>query len=96
MLTHIVCWKYKPETTEEQKNEHINMLSALKAVIPDLLSLSVGRDILHLDRSFDTALVCTFADTEALERYSTHPEHQKVIGFGREIAQQAVSVDFTE
>ncbi|HMT07742.1 MAG TPA: Dabb family protein [Pyrinomonadaceae bacterium] len=94
MLTHIVCWKYKSETTDEQRAEHIAALSALVGVIPEIITFEVGRDILHLDRSFDTGLVSTFADREALDRYTVHPEHQKVAAMGKEVAEKVVSVDF--
>ena len=96
MLTHIVCWKYRPDVTEEDRAKHVDMLLSLPGLISEIESLSVGRDILHLDRSFYTGLVSTFADKAALDRYTEHPEHQKVIEFGRSITQQAVSVDFTE
>lgn len=94
MITHIVCWKYKPETTDEQRAEHIGRLRALPGLISDIESFSVGADVLHLDRSFDTGLVAVYRDLEALDAYTNHPEHQKVAALGREIAVQVVSVDF--
>lgn len=96
MLTHIVCWKYKAEVLEETRDEHRAQLRYLKILIPEILDLRVGADILHLERSFDTALITTFADREALDVYSVHPEHQKVVAFGKEIAEKVISVDFTE
>jgi len=94
MLTHIVCWKYKPETTPEQRADHIARLRALPSVIPDILSFDVGSDILHLERSFDTGLVATYPDRAALDFYTDHAEHQKVAALGKEISERVVSVDF--
>jgi hypothetical protein len=94
MLTHIVCWKYKPEATAEQRAEHISRLRALPDVIPDMISFNVGSDILGLDRSYDTGLVAVYEGREALHAYTDHPEHQNVAAFGKEIAEQVVSVDF--
>ena len=94
MLTHIVCWKYKPEISEKQREEHRAKLRSLTDVIPNILSFSVGADILHLDRSFDTGLVATYADRDALDFYTDHEAHQKVAKLGREIAEKVVSVDF--
>lgn len=94
MLTHIVCWKYKNETVAAARAKHIDALRALVGVIPEIITLEVGSDTLHLDRSFDTGLVSTFADREALDAYTVHPEHQKVVAIGREIAEKVVSVDF--
>ena len=94
MLTHIVCWKYKPDTTDEQRAEHIARLRELPGVIPNIDSFSVGTDILHLERSFDTGLVAMYPDRAALDHYNEHPEHQKVVAIGRGIAEKVVSVDF--
>ena len=96
MLTHIVCWKYKPETTQEERLEHVARLRALPHVIPDILSFSVGFDILHLDRSFDTGLVAIYPDRAALDFYTDHPDHLEVAAMGKRIAEKVVSVDFEE
>ncbi|MBX3281539.1 MAG: Dabb family protein [Acidobacteria bacterium] len=94
MLTHIVCWKYKAEVSDEEMQGHVASLKALVGVVPGIESFAVGRDILGLDRSFDTGLVATFADRDALESYTVHPEHQKVAELGKKLAERAVSVDF--
>lgn len=94
MLTHIVCWKYKAETTEEEIEAHIAKLRNLPEVIPHILSFNVGRDILHLERSFGTGLVATFPNREELNTYDIHPEHRKVAVLGKQIAERIVSVDF--
>jgi len=94
MLTHIVCWKYKPETTQEQRAEHVAKLRNLPNVIPEIITFSVGSDVLHLERSFDTGLVATYADETALDVYTIHPEHQAVAALGKQIAEKVVSVDF--
>lgn len=94
MLTHIVCWKYKEETTEKQRSEHVARLRALPDVIPNIVSFSVGSDILHLERSFDTGLVSVYPDREALDFYTDHPAHQEVAALAKQIAEKVVSVDF--
>ena len=94
MLVHIVCWKYKSDTSFEVREDHRARLRALTGVIDGIVSLKVGQDILHLDRSFDAGLVAEFADKEALDLYTEHPEHQKVAAMGREISEKVVSVDF--
>lgn len=94
MLTHIVCWKYKPEITEDHREEHRARLKNLPNVIENILSFSVGADILQLERSFDTGLVAVYPDRAALDFYTDHPEHQEVAKMGKEIAEKVVSVDF--
>ena len=94
MLVHIVCWKYKPEIGPDARADHRAKLLALTSVIPEIDGFQVGEDILHLDRSFDTGLVATFADRKALDTYNDHPDHQAVAALGRSIAERVVSVDF--
>jgi len=94
MLIHTVCWKYKPEIDEAAREEHRERLRALTSIIPEIKSFDVGADILHLDRSFDTGLVSSFADRDALDRYTVHAEHQKVAALGKQISEKVVSVDF--
>lgn len=94
MLTHIVCWKYKDETSEAVREEHRNKLKALPNVIPNIESFDVGADMLHLDRSYDTALVSVFPNKDALDFYTVHEAHQAVAKMGKEIAANVVSVDF--
>lgn len=94
MLIHIVCWKYKPETTAEEKETHVAKLKNLPNVIPHIESFKIGFDMLQLERSFDTGLVAVFPDREALDFYTLHPDHQEAAGFGKKVAEKVVSVDF--
>lgn len=80
MLTHIVCWKYKTEATQNEREEHIARLRDLPNIIDDIISLSVGADVLHLERSFDTGLVAVYKDRRALDAYTVHPAHRSVVG----------------
>ena len=95
MLTHIVVWKYRADVEQFQRDEHVKLLAALKNLIPEVQSLAVGVDILHLSRSYDTGLVAVFADRGALDSYTVHPDHVKVAEFGRSISEHVASVDFT-
>ena len=83
-----------PETDTSMRDDHRGRLRALVGKIPEIVEFNVGEDILHLERSFDTGLVSTFADREALDAYTVHPEHQAVAAFGKEISERVVSVDF--
>ena len=94
MLIHIVCWKYRPDVPEADREEHRRRLKELSQRLPNIARLDVGADILHLDRSFDTALVAEFESREALDSDNEHPEHQTVAAMGRDLAEKAVSVDF--
>jgi hypothetical protein len=94
MLTHIVCWKYKTETSTDEREKHIAMLRNLPNVIPNILSFNVGSDVLHLERSFNTGLVAVYPDRQALDFYTDHPLHAEIASFGKQISEKVVSVDF--
>ena len=94
MLTHIVVWKYRAEVDQATREQHIGDLRRLDSLVPGMLSLSVGADILHLPRSYDTGLIITFRDRAALEAYTVHPQHMSVVELGRSISEHIASVDF--
>jgi hypothetical protein len=96
MLTHIVIWKYREEVEQEVREEHVAQLRGLRAIIPEVISLSVGFDILNLPRSYDTGLVAVFHDRAGLDAYAVHPEHVKAAEFGRKISAHVASVDFED
>jgi hypothetical protein len=94
MLTHIVIWKYRAEVPQATREEHVTKLRSLSSLVREIESFSVGFDILHLSRSYDSGLVALFRDRAALEAYTVHPDHVKVAEFGRAISEAVASVDF--
>ena len=94
MLTHIVIWKYRAEVPQATREQHVAKLRSLSSLVPEIESFSVGFDILHLSRSYDSGLVALFRDRAALEAYTVHPDHVKVAEFGRAISESVASVDF--
>ena len=96
VLTHIVIWKYRDDVEQFAREEHVNLLRRLSSIIPEVQGLSAGFDTLFLARSYDTGLVAVFADRDALDAYTVHPEHVKVAEFGRSISEHVASVDFID
>ncbi|MEA2109419.1 MAG: Dabb family protein [Pseudomonadota bacterium] len=94
MLRHLIFLKFKPEVTDAEINAIEKGLAALPAAIPEIQSFEFGRDIIHSDRSFDFALVSTFADPEALKRYQLYPAHQEVLVLVKAACNQIATVDF--
>jgi len=95
MLIHVVCFKYKAGTTDAQKKEHIERLLGL-AGLPGVVELKAGADVVRSARSYDTALVVTFADRAALDIYQPHPQHGPVARLGVDLSEHILAVDFEE
>jgi hypothetical protein len=93
MLTHIVCFKYKPDVAQATREDHRARLRGLHT-IDGVLKLTVGTDVVRSPRSYDTALVVEFRDRAALDAYQTNPQHVPVAQFGAGLCDHIVAVDF--
>ena len=96
MLTHIVVWRYRADTPQATREDHRTQLRSLSSIVPGIESLSVGFDILHSPRSYDTGLVAIFRDRSVLDAYTVHRDHVKVVEFGRSITETMAKVDFED
>ena len=74
MVRHIVLWKLKSAADAD----FASIRAALEAQlgrIPGLLKVEVGRSFNTGKRATDFALICDFADREALAAYHRHGAH---------------------
>jgi hypothetical protein len=92
-ILHLVSFKYKPEISETQRDEHRARLAALQA-LDGVISLKVGADVVRSPRSYDTGLSVTFADRAALDAYQKDPRHVPVAQLGVSLSEHIVAVDF--
>lgn len=93
MLRHVVLFKLgdpTPETLLEVKEK----LLSLKGRVPQLLDIEVGIDVIRSERSYDIALITTFASLEDMNAYQVDPYHVEVSSFIAAVRQAAVAVDF--
>ena len=85
MIRHVIMWKFVDEFDGMDKHEIMSEIEKkfahLKAVIPEIKAMSVERDILRSERSFDMIYITEFESLESLEVYRVHPEHVKVAKF---------------
>ena len=96
MVTHIVVWKYRTDVRPADREEHQTQLRSLRNIVPGIESLTVGFDFLRAPNSYDIGLSARFADRSVLEAYTIHPEHMKVVEFGRRIVETMAKVDFED
>ena len=96
MIIHIVAWKYRADVPPEARETHRGMLKALRNVVPGIEDFAVGSDFLRAHNSYDTGLFARFQDRSVLDAYTVHPEHVKVVEYGRTIAETMSKVDYEE
>ncbi len=94
MIKHLVFFKFKPETSEADKEYFKTMLDGLPGKIDVIKSYQAGFDVIHSARAFDVALIMDFDDLAALDVYAKHEHHLPVIEHGKGICAQVASVDF--
>ena len=98
MLKHIVMWRFLEQVEGRSKQENMDRIRQslldLRPVIPELLDMTVGRDIGVGRDTYDMVLVATFADAEALERYQHHPAHQAVSAEVAKIRAARACIDY--
>ncbi|MFN0085468.1 MAG: Dabb family protein [Blastocatellia bacterium] len=94
MIRHLVLFRFKADTPQSDRDGFLAMLRELPGKISEVRSFEAGYDVLRAPRSFDLALVATYADLEALDRYAKHEHHLPVVARSKEICEQVVSVDY--
>jgi len=95
MITHMVFWKLQEENKAENALHIKQSLEALLGVIPGLLEMRVGANLIG-GGEYDLALCSRFADMAALHGYESHPEHLKVRAFVKQVVVGRAAVDFEE
>lgn len=95
MIRHLVAWKLAtadPDERAAQAQKISADLLALRGVVPSLLEITVGPDVVG-GGNWDVALIADFADRAGLDAYQTHPDHQLVVGYVRSVVADRVAVD---
>ena len=91
MIRHIVMWKFRPGTEEEQE-QLLTGLAALQGVIPQLLKSEVARNV--GEGNYDAVLVSEFESLEALDQYKNDSRHKAVSALCKSIRTARVAVDY--
>ena len=78
MLHHVVLITLKDGVTDEQVDAAIEGLRELPALIPEIRSYEVGRDLGLSEANADLGLVGSFDSVEDYQTYLSHPAHVAV------------------
>ena len=93
MLKHIVLLKFKEAVTADQIADLKSSLLALPKKIKEIKSYECGSDPRPI-KTFDFALVSTFADFDALKSYQVQPDHVEVLTKVRNLSAKIEVSDF--
>jgi hypothetical protein len=96
MLKHVVLMKFKADVVEKDISDLERGLGTLPEKIPEILGYEFGRDVVGSERSYDFALLSSFADLEALKRYQVQPDHQIVLKQVLRMCDSILAVDFLQ
>lgn len=94
MIRHVAVFRFTPDFTEAQRRHWMSLLRALPAQIPQLLSMSVGADLVGGPASYELAIVADFADLEGLKAYNAHPAHAEILRISGPVKTALATVDF--
>ncbi len=94
MIKHIVMWKFKDEVAEADKLEMKRQLESLKGVVPSLVEIEVGMDVVGTPASMDMVLTTLFHSLSDLQAYAEDPAHLKVVEFVKPLVAQRALVDY--
>ena len=91
-VRHVVVFKYKQGTTEEQIRQVTNAFWDLKNTIPGIVSFEYGVNSSPeaKNQGFTHVYLLTFVDAKARDTYLPHPEHKK---FGALLAKLGILED---
>ena len=93
MVRHIVCFWLKDKSPENIAVT-VQKLRSLEGKIEGLMSVEVGTDFLHSERSCDIVLNTLFADRASLDAYRTHPAHLPVQAHMHAVRESSASADY--
>ena len=94
MIKHIVMWKFMDDVVEADTLEMKRLLESLKGVVPSLLQIEVGMDVVGMDASKDMVLTTLFNSLSDLQAYADHPAHLKVVEFVKPLVCERAVVDY--
>ncbi len=99
MIKHFVMWKLKDEAEGASKVENIEkmrrLLEGCSALVPGIGRFEVGVAEAGYASTYDVVLHSEFDDTEALNGYLQHPQHQALVAFIRAVTEARQCVDYT-
>jgi hypothetical protein len=81
MFIHIFGFKWKPATTQAQKDRAMADILAFRGKIPGLLEVHCGNNDSPKSQGYTFAGMTKFTDKAAFHAYVEHPQHQALLSW---------------
>jgi hypothetical protein len=81
MVIHTFFFRWKPGTTDAQKQRAQDTIRGLHTQIPGILETNVGVNFSPRSQGYEFAGVMKFTDRAALDAYGTHPVHLELLSW---------------
>jgi hypothetical protein len=94
MIRHVVMFKFKPDTDQQNRDSFVQMLNRLPQDIEVGRGLELGQNFANSPRAMDIVITVDFDDHEALGIYAQHPKHLPVIEHMKQICSESRVVDY--
>jgi hypothetical protein len=79
MIRHTVLFSWKPEATEEQKQQAVAEVAKLPSVVPSVRAFASGPDAGLVQGNFDFAVSADFDDEAGYFAYRDDPGHREIV-----------------
>jgi hypothetical protein len=97
-IQRIVCFKFKPGTTAEAREQHMRGFAGLKDSISYILSYRAGPTViadLGKEPEYDVMHYTTYRSEEEIKLYSVHPVHRRFIRDNKEAWDKVLVINST-
>ena len=94
MYIHTFLFQWQPGVTAEMQDRAAREIRSLQGQIPGLLETSYGANVSPRSQGFTHGGVMKFRDKAALDGYSPHPVHQKLVDWLMPLLKLAAELDY--
>ncbi len=95
MIRHTVMFRWKPEATEEDRQQVATEVAKLPSMVPAIRAFASGRDAGLAEANFDFAVTADFDDEAGFFAYRDDHGHRDIISrYIVPLAAQRVAVQF--
>lgn len=96
MITHIVLFQPKAESTEKEITLALQQVRELQQTIPGIFDVQVGKNLSQQNQGYTYGFVMRFINTEHLRAYTSHPAHQVVSRELQRVGQNIIDFDIEQ